>query len=570
MEYVALLELLSLKKITQDDISKYTASKKITEMQLIKDLYKFLYATENLYISRFLILKAISLIVFLCSNKKFTDADIEINKKRIKKVREKLLLYLNNNENQELRIACNKLDEIVLDKSIDCHQLIDIIKYMIDIQEDTEIIKKIISINKECITANECYLFDYVFAKSMDAINNNNYLITYYLTLLKIFYSSKVNKERYHDILDNSIENKYTNELYYIVLGNKRPLHPDQILEKYNKRKPKSSAIIKSPTSPTINNNRIITIDGSSSILKDDAISIMKDGSNYVIHIYVTDVGYNIDYDSDLDNEAMSIFKNSYINGKVIEIFKKSFSSQLSLLEGKKRKTIILELVMNDSGDLLDYSIKSGNIVIAKNLTYFGVDQTLSNNKAMEYTRDLSILYGLAKILRDKYDEKLKYRASKEGSNIYVRKYSTKSHMIVEEFSILYNKLLARNAENIGFPYIYRALDKSYVPQLIADKQISLDDHAKEIVDSIFLEAYYTSKPKKHTGLNEKIYSQSGGPLRRYPAIYDQYLYHKYFFKDKDFDDTDFERMIQYINKRNFETRLFEEEYYRSTLLLKK
>ena len=147
-----------------------------------------------------LIRKSILLISTLCDMKVFNADDILLYKKKIKKTRESLLLKAKQQDCEELLYLANKVDEIVLDKSFEKEDLITLIKELINKKEDPNIIKKFLNINKEAVI-NNLVLFDYTFIKTLDSLNNNNIDIYYYITLLKIFYTSRVKKHKYMCLL---------------------------------------------------------------------------------------------------------------------------------------------------------------------------------------------------------------------------------------------------------------------------------------------------------------------------------------------------------------------------------
>ena len=119
-----------------------------------------------------LIDKTIQLIDLLCSTMEFKPEEIMNLKKRIKKSRESLLIHAKNDDNTDLILLANKLDEIVLDKSFKKEDLIFLVKELINKKEDPNIIKRFLNINKDAIISN-LLLFDYVFNKTIDSMNNN-------------------------------------------------------------------------------------------------------------------------------------------------------------------------------------------------------------------------------------------------------------------------------------------------------------------------------------------------------------------------------------------------------------
>ncbi len=570
MDMLLYKKFITFENINKKNIDDFLKDNKITTNIFIRELFKIIFTTDDIKENEIVISKTINALCFIFSYAQLTEDEVEINRNRIKKARIILLSYLKSNKSETIRTSCNKLDEIVLRKQTYDIEIINIIIEIINNQEDVEIIKKIISLNKNCIFYNDSLLFDYVFYRAIDAYKNESYLINYYITLLKLFYNTKIKKDKYIKTIKSLPDDMITNEIYNILFGDKRFLSTTDILTKYDKEKSYFNKQIIVPSSTIIKDESIITIDGFKTHSKDDAIRIRKDGSKYIVSIYIADVGGNIPYGSILDKQAMMIFKSSYLKDRNITIFPKSTLDKMSLNESKERNAIILDVILSDSGDIIDYSIRKGSIIVSENLTYFGVDNILDHKSSHELQKNLEQLFDLASALRIKSKGKEKYWSSKEKSKIYKRLYETKSHMIVGEFSILYNMLLAMNSKTNNIPFVYRTQDKSYFPELFDEHKIELDSESERIINSIFLEGYYSITPRFHYGLLIDEYCQASSPLRKYGDTFDQYLLHKYHFKDINFNDDNLDEIIRYFNMREFDTRLFEEEYNRSAMLLKK
>jgi hypothetical protein len=144
-------------------------------------------------------------------------------KKKIKKVRESLLLKAKQKKCEDLIYLANMVDEIVLDKSFEKEDLITLIKELSNKKVDPNIIKKFLNINKEAVI-NNLVLFDYAFIKTLDSLNDDNVDIYYYITLLKIFYTSRVKKHKYMCLLDEYEDNKFVEEIKNLLNGVKRSL----------------------------------------------------------------------------------------------------------------------------------------------------------------------------------------------------------------------------------------------------------------------------------------------------------------------------------------------------------
>ena len=548
----------------------------MTRKQLIKKCFKMLTSLtssihENPYYIT-IISHLVCFISYLCSLEDMTKEEIEINRKRIKGARENILVYLKKHDNQTLLEAANGLDEIILDKNIDVNSLIVLIKDLIDRREDVDIIKKFINANKESILRVENGLFDFDFNKAIEAIRDKSRDIYYYITLLKIVYNSKLKKKKYFDLLSEfpSDNNIFVQELYMIVSGIKRGLTCEEILDKYviedtlPEKKITISKTAKCDLKP-------ITIDGNRTFLRDDALSIKKDGNKFIVGIHIADAGRHIEPNGIVDLAARNNFTCSYLHGgRRVHMFTPALENQLSLNKNKVRGVISLYVIMNDSGEMLDYYIKQDDIIVSENLSYLQSDSMLDylSNSGFEFA--LNQLFYLASALEDR--QRQQYWKKKEASKPNSRFKNTKSDVIVREFMVLYNQIMATTMKNEGHPYIYRIQDDEYMSELAKVYGMHLDDYTSRVIESIYLESVYSTEPRRHLGLNFDIYSHSCDPLRRYPDLYNQYLLHHFLLKDKEmnFDSEYFRQLVEYSNQRAAELSLMKAEFNREARLIRK
>ncbi len=557
----------SLNYLSQDMRKNYN--------QLIRDSFDLLNSMIKSYnktdYEADLIYNTVALIKFICSKLKFNEDEILINKKRIKKARANLITCMNDSKNNKdtLLNAINGLDEIILDKNIDPEALVELIKKLVDKKENINIIKKFININKESVVKS-AELFDYVFKKTIKAIEENNRDIYYYITLLKIVWTSKVNKSKYSAMLTMAGKSEWSNEINYVINGIKRPYDTDKVLKKYH--------IIEEPTEFKIlginkrkSNETIITLDKSKTIIRDDAISIRKDGNLYIVTIYVADVGSIIKPLSTVDYDAKNNYKCLYLPKNRINIFNDHVEEKVSLNENKPRKAISLNVVLNSNGEVIDYSLSKDNIIVTHNLSYSYGDKLLKDPYSGDIHYMLNDLNMLSQALKYQNKSKAEYW-DKKDANCKENFRTYKSDSIVSELMVLYNRILAEIAKDKKIPYIYRIQEKEYITALLKQLNIDINDWTKNIVNGLYLDSRYSTIPKQHYGLGFKEYSHSSDPCRRYPDTYNQFLLHQFYFRDirEFFDKYAFEDLVEYFNQRNVEHCLLTAEYQRALELKRK
>lgn len=547
----------------------------VSDKQLVRKTFKYLNSEigiiqDNSFFEM-AITNAVNFLYLICSKIEFNEEEVIINRKRIKKSREALLANANKFKNTVFMEAANKFDEIILDKNINLEDLKKLLIKLIEKKEDINIIKKLLNTNKGVLILDENTLFSYVFDLSLKSIKNNNSDVYYYISLLKIFYSSNINKMEYIKKL-NSVtddQNEFANEIYMIILGVKRGLQPEEILNKYG--------IITDFSTPYIINNEekkydeiIITIDGEKTKLRDDALSIKKDGNNYIVGIHIADPTSQIKLNSPEDIIARNNFKCIYMPGGGVRLISNTLENELTLDENKTRNTISMYVVIDNTGTIIDYYIMENIINITSNLSY-----NQSNNLFHEYDKYLSNtlknLYEVACLLEKENPSKKTYWYKKDTSSLDSKIFESKSDKIIAELMVLYNRLIATIMCEECNPYVYRIQDPSYITSLVKKMNIEIDDSTRKTIEDIYMDSKYSTYPRYHNGLHVPIYSHSTDSLRRYPDLYNLYLLHAFHFKNINFNFNQerFEDLVSYFNQRNVELSLMESEYERALKLRK-
>ncbi len=573
-----LSEFVIERDFSQESIDDLLLSIGCSRKQLISRTFKLL----NYFIPRVTdendlndyISSTIDFLFVLCENSDFNRKEIDINRLRIKKARESLLALANKYSNYELLNNANKLDEITLAKNIEVQDLVVLIKQLIDRKEDVNVIKKILSTNKGSILSNNNELFDYVFNLAIESIINDDREKFYYITLLKIFYTSKLDKKKYIDVINNYFDtsNPFANEIYMLILGVKRSLSPEQILDKYEVYDNLPYSKVYVPKSSFTDDDILLTIDSSDTFIRDDALSIRKDGNLYIVGTHIVDVPSIIKPGTPLDTYALNNFECKFLmGGKRTRLYHGGVEEQMSLNENTYRPVLSLYVVINEYGEVQDYYFMPNTLKIARNLTYGQCDDFIDHKGLHEEGPMLYDLYKLAKALESKNSDRLKYWNIKNLSkNDMLR--STKSDTVVRENMILYGITMSNEAKEKGIPFNYRIQDQEYISYLIDQSNISINDPTRLLIKEIYLESQYSDTPRMHTGLNTPVYCQATAPLRRYPDSYNQRLYHHFVLGDIhfDFNEEKHKLLIHYFNQRAEELSLMSSEYNREMKLTRK
>ena len=567
MRHEIIFEFIKNGNFSKNSIEKIKKKLLLTDKQFLRLVFKALnsllakVASYRNYIP--LIRNCCNLIYILFTDFNLQEEEVEINKIRLNKTKMAIVANANKLNSDDLRYCANKLDQIMLDKYLNTEDLKKLVISLIDKKEDINIIKQFTNNYKGSLIASD--LFNYVFFKAIDSLINNDCDIYYFIALLKLFYTPNIDRDKYVRILNltSNDQNEFANEIYFILYGMKKALKKEDIIKKYGIVEDLKPFNIKS--SKENNDDILFTIDDDATILRDDALSIKKDGNKFIIGIHIADVGKYLDPKSEIDIQALNNYKCLYLPNKGIRILPTNLEERLSLNEDNIRDIISLYVVLSDSGEIIDYYLKENSELINKNLSYKQVDDIINFNLKSELDYKLRDLYYLScAIGRGNNKEAYWVNKNKLKENYFTL--TSKGERIVSEFMILYGYLLANIANDNKFPYVYRIQNKSYLNDLAKDLNIDVDSSTQAMINSIYLPSKYSKTPGYHNGLNLNMYSHSTDALRRYPDTYNQYLLHKFYFKDKkfDFNQEDFDFLVDYFNQRNMELNLMRYEYIKS------
>lgn len=544
------------------NILMYEKDHDIDDKKLIKSCFKFLYSylpkLKNNEHSINIVINVINLICILLSSNEFSKEEIDVNKKRIITAKKMIVSFLKKHKNNNLLNAMDKLDSIILDKEINLNDLSLLINKLIERKEYDVVISKIINLNKKVLELDNCKLFDEVFKKTIQSLNNDSNDIYYYVSLLKILYSNKINKDYYVLLLDKiKKDDLFYHELYSIINGKMICLSNSELLEKYSIITSPDYLYIK-PNSNDVFNDKIITIDNFNTRVNDDGISFKKDGNNLIVGMHIADVASFIEPKSIVDYQARQNFKTIYTDiGSRISIFDSKLEEYISLNQGQTKPSISMYTVFNSNYDIIDYYLVKNNVNVQRNFHLYETEELLNGNKRDDQSIMLHELYNIANFLNHENKTKERYW-KKKNSDFNLNK----SEIIVSEFSILFNKLIALISHNNGYTYVYKYQDNEYITELTQKLNIRKCDLLDNVLDNIYLNSGYSLEAKLHNGLNEPIYSSSTNPLRNYPDTFNQYLIHSQHFKDSSlpYSDSDIENIVKYFNERKLEIMLLNRE----------
>ncbi|MBK7378863.1 MAG: ribonuclease R [Ignavibacteriales bacterium] len=313
----------------------------------------------------------------------------------------------------------------------------------------------------------------------------------------------------------------------------------------------------------------VFTIDPDDAKDFDDALSVNKlENGNFKVGIHIADVSHYVIPDSELDKEALQRGNSVYLVGAVIPMLPEKLSNGVcSLVPGEDRLTYSVIAELTSRGKLVDYKIGKSIIHSKRRFTYAEVQEIIETEQG-DFKEQVIALNSLARTLRKKrmregsiefFSSEVKFKLDESGKPVeIILKEAKESNMLVEEFMLLANKIVA---QHIAQPkstkansFIYRVHDKPDPEKIIEfarfvkslgyhfDAQSMSSIKFNELIESIrgkeeeavvnelairsMAKAVYSPQNIGHYGLGFKYYTHFTSPIRRYADL----LVHRMLF----------------------------------------
>ncbi len=350
-----------------------------------------------------------------------------------------------------------------------------------------------------------------------------------------------------------------------IIAENGFPLEfPDEVIEEAH-RLPEVLSAAEIKKRKDMRDILTFTIDPVDAKDFDDAISIrlLKAGI-YEIGVHIADVGYYVEPNTQLDDEAYKRATSVYLPDRVNPMLPERISNELCSLRPHEDKfTFSAVFQMNTKGEVKQHWLGKTVIHSDHRFTYEDVQQIIETGEG-EYSDEIRLLNDIAQKLRKKRfskgainfsSQEVRFRLDEKGKPIgIVVKESKESHQLIEEFMLLANRTVAEsvskvqvNKKPIPFPYrIHDVPDEEKLQpfvefarkfghkfhtdspeniaksfnQMLADVQGKPEQHVLEQLGiRTMAKAVYTSDNIGHYGLAFEHYCHFTSPIRRYPDV---------------------------------------------------
>ncbi len=305
----------------------------------------------------------------------------------------------------------------------------------------------------------------------------------------------------------------------------------------------------------------VFTIDPSDAKDHDDALSIeSRPDGTWEVGIHIADVSHYVEKGSPLDLEALRRGTSVYLVDRVVPMLPHVLSSDLcSLRPEVDRAAVSLFVVLDSNGGVRAHRFEQTRIRSRRRLDYDQVQDVLSGQGHIDERTDgdLAILAELARSLRERrvargsldFDlPEARVILGPEGAPVDIQKVTQlESHRLIEDFMLLANETVAREAARKKLPIPYRIHEPPAADRLeelrrfldtighpIGKKGVRAKDLQQvlnraegrpeaALVSTVILRsmarARYQPTNLGHFGLGAETYAHFTSPIRRYPDL---------------------------------------------------
>ena len=306
----------------------------------------------------------------------------------------------------------------------------------------------------------------------------------------------------------------------------------------------------------------IITIDGAASKDLDDAVSLERDGENWVLGVHIADVSHYVTPGSALDNEAFRRGTSVYFADQVVPMLPVALSNGICSLNPQvDRLTLTCFMTLTPQGEIIQHSIHQSVICTTERMTYEDCNHLLAGDDPFlekKYAHLLPMLRDMA-ALSTLLERNRKNRGSldldtqesyivcdSEGKPIdIVARVQGESEKLIESFMLCANETVARHLFEAKRPAVYRVHEKPSMEKtetlraMLSPLGYSFRDASgpslQQVLDAAkgkpeaaavsmmvlrsMMKARYDVENLGHFGIAAPYYCHFTSPIRRYPDL---------------------------------------------------
>ncbi len=363
---------------------------------------------------------------------------------------------------------------------------------------------------------------------------------------------------------------------------------------------------------------QMVTIDGEDAKDLDDAVSVERRGSDYVLGVHIADVTNYVQENSALDHEARERGTSVYLVDRVIPMLPHTLSNGIcSLNAGVDRLALSCIMTVDAKGNVTDHEILETVVHVDRRMTYTSVKKILEDHDEAEreayreFVPMFVCMQELSGILRQRRKQRgsidfdfpeTKLVLDEEGRPLEIRPYDRNTATkIIEDFMLLANETVAQDYYWQELPFVYRsheAPDDEKIKALAAfinnfgySMHIGANEvRPKEIqkllckvegtpeealISRLALrsmrQARYAPQNFGHFGLAAAYYTHFTSPIRRYPDLQIHRIIKDNLRGRMNEDKIEhYHAILEEVTKHSSETERRADEAERETIKLKK
>ncbi len=363
---------------------------------------------------------------------------------------------------------------------------------------------------------------------------------------------------------------------------------------------------------------QMVTIDGEDAKDLDDAVSVERRGSDYVLGVHIADVTNYVQENSALDHEARERGTSVYLVDRVIPMLPHTLSNGIcSLNAGEDRLALSCIMTVDAKGNVTDHEILETVVHVDRRMTYTSVKKILEDHDEAEreayreFVPMFVCMQELSGILRQRRKQRgsidfdfpeTKLVLDEEGRPLEIRPYDRNTATkIIEDFMLLANETVAQDYYWQELPFVYRsheAPDDEKIKALAAfinnfgySMHIGANEvRPKEIqkllckvegtpeealISRLALrsmrQARYAPQNFGHFGLAAAYYTHFTSPIRRYPDLQIHRIIKDNLRGRMNEDKIEhYQAILEEVTKHSSETERRADEAERETIKLKK
>ena len=310
-----------------------------------------------------------------------------------------------------------------------------------------------------------------------------------------------------------------------------------------------------------------VTIDGEDAKDLDDAITLTKEGDNYILGVHIADVTNYVQENSALDREALKRGTSVYLADRVIPMLPHVLSNGMcSLNAGEDRLALSCIMTVDAKGNVVDHQIAETVVNVDERMSYTSVKKILEEHDEEECRRYqtlipmFELMKELSEILRNRRHKRgaidfdfpeSKMVLDEDGTPLEIKAYDRNvATKIIEDFMLLANETVAEEYFWQEIPFVYRvheAPDEEKMKKLITfiqnfgytmhvpKGQEIRPKEVQKLLDKIegsqeeamisrltlrsMKQAKYSPDNDGHFGLATQYYTHFTSPIRRYPDL---------------------------------------------------